>query len=120
MLVYYFVVFAFSLHIGFSTSVYYYLHSSNCKKLTSVNITGCGLITDSAIYQLVRKCTAIQTLHLNSCQLLTDASIAAIVEANMHPGLAVLSLRDCPLITEVILQWLVQCMPTSINVSLVV
>ena len=46
--------------------------------LTSLNVTGCGNLTDASIIAVAASCAALASLNVRSCRKLTDASIVAI------------------------------------------
>ncbi|OQR87848.1 hypothetical protein ACHHYP_07972 [Achlya hypogyna] len=68
-----------------------------CKRLVALYLTGCVLVTDEPLVELVRACPRLARLGLGYCRELTDAALLAIADGLC---LEVLSLTRCGLITD--------------------
>ena len=61
-----------------------------CAQLTSVNLVGCGQITDASVAALAAGCAQLTSVELYGCWQMTDASVAALAAGcpgvNVHHG----------------------------------
>jgi hypothetical protein len=52
---------------------------SSCTALTSLNLTGCNMVTDKGM-RAVSSCTALTSLNLTGCNMVTDKGMRAVIK----------------------------------------
>ena len=80
------------------------MYTEGCPGLFSVDLSGCGRITDACVIALSQGCPKLSSLNLDSnlflggCNQITDMSVIALSQG--CPQLSSLNLDDCEQITD--------------------
>ena len=73
---------------------------------------------DHGVAALTRGCQGLLKLNLNNCRKVSDLALLAISEAGLFPGLDVLLLANCNLISDTGVAWLSERCPTLLRLNL--
>ena len=59
---------------------------SKCSQLSSLNLEGCGKITDAAVLAVASGCKQLTALDLSGCKNITDAAVVAVTSGCKQLG----------------------------------
>ena len=72
--------------------------AARCTQLTSLDLSGCRLVTDEGLRAVAAACTQLTSLNLSCCYLVTDEGLRAVAAACTQ--LTLLELYYCSRVTE--------------------
>jgi len=87
------------------------------RRLRSLCLNHCKLITDVSMYHLSTHCPLIQELHFQGCTLISSSAVLALIRTLAYrncllrkPAVLTLEMAKCPFLTPTVLEDIEKCM----------